>query len=642
MVNRRKGGEYPFEVQFGRMRSPSGQAKLKGFFKQVRKSAQRISVSKRGYRQTQQQSTAQFQRRVLIKMHVQPMAQRGAAIQAQHLRYIQRDSAAREGDEGHLFDGTSDDADAQAFEERGHGDRHQFRMIVSPEDAAELADLKAYTRDLVSVMEHDLETQLDWVAADHHDTGQPHVHVIIAGRRDSGQDLVLPKRYIGHGIRRRAQELVNLELGPVLELDGRKRLARMVRQERYTDLDRQLGRTMRDGKVDLARARKHYKPWQTQLLKQRLNMLERFGFAAPLGQGRWRLNPDTQQTLTQMGERGDMIKAMHRAMDQNGKKGLVTASSVFDPSAARAHSITGQIIDCGVADDVRGRGYIIVDGIGGAATYVDIGQPERLDTLHVGDIVKIDPPPAEPRGSDERIHEIASRHGGRYSTDLHEREDPRARPAFIEAHVRRLEALRRAGHAQRHSDGSWSLPPDYLARAGRFERQAALSKPVEVTHLSRLPLEKMVQAIGNTWLETVPVPQETIVRGFGAKVQAVQKRRRAFLVEQGFLEAEDAPIAQRIRQRLERADLAGAAAPIAADLHKPYKIAPTSGEISGHYLKPLERPSGKFAVIERARDFTLVPWREIMDRRLGQSIVGQVHRGGISWSITRGHSLPPY
>jgi len=54
----------------------------------------------------------------------------------------------------------------------------------------------------------------------------------------------------------------------------------------------------------------------------------------------------------------------------------------------------------------------------------------------------------------------------------------------------------------------------------------------------------------------------------------------------------------------------------------------------GVFSKTIERPSGKFAVIEKSREFTLVPWRPIMERRRGQSIIGRASRGGgISWDI---------
>jgi hypothetical protein len=48
-----------------------------------------------------------------------------------------------------MFGATKDRTGAVAFARRGLNDRHYFRFVVTPEDAAEMTDLKAFTRDLV-------------------------------------------------------------------------------------------------------------------------------------------------------------------------------------------------------------------------------------------------------------------------------------------------------------------------------------------------------------------------------------------------------------------------------------------------------------------------------------------------------------
>ncbi|UPK33106.1 hypothetical protein IVB18_33455 [Bradyrhizobium sp. 186] len=113
------------------------------------------------------------QRRVVIKARiVRIKAGDGGATRA-HLRYVQRDGVTRDGEPGELYDAANDRADGKAFTERSEGDRHQFRFIVAPEDSAELSDLKPFVRDLMRQMESDLGTRLDWVAADHFNTGIP-------------------------------------------------------------------------------------------------------------------------------------------------------------------------------------------------------------------------------------------------------------------------------------------------------------------------------------------------------------------------------------------------------------------------------------------------------------------------------------
>ena len=113
-----------------------------------------------------------------------------------------------------MFNARSDDADTKAFAERCEMDRHHFRFTVSPEDAADMADLRAFTRELMADAERDLGTKLDWVAVDHWNTDNPHIHVLVRGRADDGKDLVISRDYISRGLRARAAERVTLELGP--------------------------------------------------------------------------------------------------------------------------------------------------------------------------------------------------------------------------------------------------------------------------------------------------------------------------------------------------------------------------------------------------------------------------------------------
>ena len=139
----------------------------------------------------QRDSAGRFRaRRVVVKARVvrlNPQA-RGArgpkmrgtmsrAVDA-HLRYLERDGVTRDSERGQAYSAFENEADGKAFVERGREDRHQFRSIVAPEDATEMADLRGFTRDLMRQMELDLATRLDWIAVDHHNTGHPHTHVI--------------------------------------------------------------------------------------------------------------------------------------------------------------------------------------------------------------------------------------------------------------------------------------------------------------------------------------------------------------------------------------------------------------------------------------------------------------------------------
>ena len=110
---------------------------------------------------------------------------------SKHVAYLKREGVTPDGADARMFDARSDDADTRALAERCEDDRHHFRFTVSPEDAAEMADLRAFTRELMADAERDLGTKLDWVAVDHWNTDNPHIHVLVRGRADDGADLVI-------------------------------------------------------------------------------------------------------------------------------------------------------------------------------------------------------------------------------------------------------------------------------------------------------------------------------------------------------------------------------------------------------------------------------------------------------------------
>ena len=533
----------------------------------------------------------------MVKVSIVRMEGRGIGAQRQHLKYIQRDSAAPGDERGGLYDRDGRKVDIKAFEAGGKDDRHQFRIIVSPEDSTRMSDLSGFTRDLMSEMKKDLGTKLEWVAADHYDTGQPHTHIVVRGKREDGTDLVMSKDYVSRGIRMRAQELVEIELGPVPQIEGRERFARMVRQHRLTALDRQMMRGASDGVIDVSAPARRGQVWRRQLERARLKYLEGMGLADGLGKGRWQLSSGAPETLKRMGERGDIIKTMHRAMANRGER-RIDASSFYDPSAETAKPVTGKILMTGVGDDVADRGYMVLDTLEGKTAYVDIGPTSRLETLAKHQIVTVIPPSQEPRSSDITIARIADGNDGRYAPSLHMADHPSARPEFVEAHVRRLKSLRRAGHATRHKDGSWSIPSDYLARAGSYERSAALSRPVQIESRSSLMLREMKSAIGATWLDEQLMDDSGARRtaGFGAEVETAKVARRQFLVQQGFLSDVSAEITQTTLDELANKDLSEAGRSLHERYGKSYSIAPTSGQLRGTYRGAIERPSGKFAV----------------------------------------------
>ncbi|MDT3382422.1 DUF3363 domain-containing protein [Labrys neptuniae] len=311
-------------------------------------------------------------RRVVVKTRIarhKGRAFRSAPVSA-HLSYLKREGVSREGGRGVMFDVATDRADDLAFAERCRDDRHHFRFIVSPEDAAEMSDLKAFTRDLARQMEADLGTRLDWVAADHWNTDNPHVHLIVRGVDDTGADLVIARDYVSRGLRSRAEDLVGLELGPRPEHEIRNALEKEITAERWTRLDAEIQHTadeagyidLRPGNTGLA------DPELRRLMVGRLQHLEKMGLAVQSASGEWLIGLEAERTLRDLGERDDIIKTMHRAFaERGGERGLT--DYVID-DVGSGSPIIGRLIDRGLHDELIGEAYAVIDGTDGRAHHV--------------------------------------------------------------------------------------------------------------------------------------------------------------------------------------------------------------------------------------------------------------------------------
>jgi type IV secretory pathway VirD2 relaxase len=311
-----------------------------------------------------------------------------AAPLARHVTYLKREGVTRDGEDARMFDAASDDADSKAFAERCEADRHHFRFTVSPEDATEMADLRAFTRELMADAERDLGTRLDWVAVDHWNTDNPHIHVLVRGRADDGKDLVISRDYISHGFRQRAAERVALELGPRSEQEIRSGLAKEVGADRWTSLDRSL-RDMADeggGVVDLRPGGPGEDPELRRLLLGRAAKLERLGLVEPLGSTQWTLKPGIEPLLRDLGIRGDIIKTMHRAMSRAAREPDVSGFALHGDQAAEP--VLGRLVERGLHDELKGTAYAIIEGVDGRTHHLVFSDLETTGDARPGAILE--------------------------------------------------------------------------------------------------------------------------------------------------------------------------------------------------------------------------------------------------------------
>ncbi|MFW2446963.1 MAG: relaxase/mobilization nuclease domain-containing protein [Qipengyuania pacifica] len=522
----------------------------------------------RGRRAALQRRRSSFQRRVVIKARI--VRHKGARFRsaplARHIAYLERDGVTRDGSDGHMFDARTDHANGETFAGRCEEDRHHFRFIVSPEDASDMADLRAFTREMMEDMARDLDTSLDWVAVDHWNTDHPHIHVLVRGVASDGKDLVIDRAYMSEGLRARAEERATIELGPRSERDIQKALRREVDAERWTSLDRRLQRQLDDERlIDLRPERQQGRRTDRTLLIGRARALESMKLAERVGPATWRLAVDVEPALRALGERGDIIKTMHRAMSGQ--------ALAIDPSRLAVHGgpsderIVGRLVERGHHDELTGEAYAIVDGVDGRTHHLRYPDLERTSDAVVG--------------------------------------------AIVEA-------------------SGWT------DRKGRMQSSLLVR--------SDLALEDQIHARGATWLDRQLVGPGAAARGggFGMVVETALSERTDILIGEGLASRQGQRIvyAKGLLDTLRKRDLAQASEALARR-HGSSAMPVRPGDfVSGIYRERIPLASGRFAMIDNGMGFHLVPWRQDLERHLGEPVSGKINvRGGVDWSFSRARGL---
>lgn len=602
-------------------------------------------------------------RRVTVKARIVKLnPQRGAArgrsfVSAKavdaHLCYLERDGVTRDGERGQAYSASEDAADGRDFLDRGRDDRHQFRFIVSAEEGVDLSDLRQTTRDLMAQMEADLQTRLDWIAVDHYNTGHPHSHILVRGVTDQGKILNIAGDYIAHGIRERASEIVTLELGRQTELEVTDQLRREVEADRFTRLDRMLI-AEQEAANEFADLRPDHDTLETMkrnraLLIARARRLEKMGLATEVRAGEWHISDRAEITLRALGEREDIIKSMHRALegnDLNEARGIAQLAVHRDRLRER---ITGRVLARDLAGDGNGdRVQLVIDGTDGRVHQIEL-PAERCDGIGRGMIVAAVPPPTEPRAADRNIL-AATGSDGTYHPSRHIEiaRDEKITPdpeRFVAAHVRRLEVLRRAGIVERWSEDHWKVPQDLPERGLASDRKGH-GPSARMELLSPIGLDRQVTHDGATWLDKElmrPGSPDLRETGFGLEMKRAMERRKLVLVQRG--DAQD--LGQgRIRaprdlfQRLEAREIDRVGRALAADRERDWTPVKPGNRFGGELVGSTQLPSGRFAMIDSGMGFSLVPWNDALERRLGQQIAGiGMPGGGVDWSFGRKRGL---
>ncbi|WP_280952323.1 DUF3363 domain-containing protein [Brucella oryzae] len=379
---------------------------------------------------------------------------------------------------------------------------------------------------------------------------------------------------------------------------------------------------------------------------RRLAKLEKMGLATEHAPGVWELGAKMEPALRELDERGDIIRNMHKALKADGQERDPMTFQLHD--VAPATSITGRVVDKYLTDEMGENLTLVVDGIDGRTHHLPGIDPARVEDARIGSIVEVGPADTAQRPSDRTIAAISE--NGIYRPSRHlEQAKFEGRvlvgdyEGFVDAHVRRLEALRRAGIAERIDADQWRIPDDFESRATAYD--AGRNRQASIRVVSTFNLETQIGSDGATWLDRRLVTSDAsdlAPAGFGQQVRDAMDQRREHHITQG-----DATRQQNGRvfyrrnllANLREREVARVGAEMAESKALPFRAAAEGEKISGKFTGTVQLSSGKFAVVEQSHEFTLVPWRPVIDRQLGREVLGVVQGGSVSWQLGRQRGL---
>lgn len=163
--------------------------------------------------------------------------------------------------------------------------------------------------------------------------------------------------------------------------------------------------------------------------------------------------------LRDLGTRNDIIKTMHQALADHGIAEERRPSPYVTHGKEITEPVIGRVLAKGLAaDELDGGLYVVIDGVDGHTHHVETRDDTKLDEVRRGHIVALEPvstgiyrPSENLNAARPRIERING--------------DP---DAFIRSHVRRLEALRRAGIVERDAD-RWKIPKDLAEQGAAYD-----------------------------------------------------------------------------------------------------------------------------------------------------------------------------
>ncbi|NTV07091.1 MAG: DUF3363 domain-containing protein [Chlorobium limicola] len=561
-------------------------------------------------------------RRVTVKSRMVKMTPYGIKAALLHIKYIERHGVEQDGSEGKLY-GRDEEFQRDEFTRIIPEEKHQFRFIVSPEDAGRI-DLKSYTRELMQQFEKDQGRKVEWAAVNHYNTDNPHVHIVIRGVDHEGELVTINRDYITSEFRYRAQEIATDLLGPRTELEIAELENREIGLARYTSLDSKLARFEKDGVITLennpqgiANNLRHAK------LSLRMFKLSELGLAESIGKRQWKMQENWQQSLRDIGRKEEIYKVIHEV-------------AAGDPQRYRINDVggkevQGKVLAKRLRNELDDRYYMIVQEPDGTTHYLDLDKSGKQQDIKSGEFVSVKiERESWLKTADKNIASIAGINGGIYSAEKHlatiqgntiQLKDQRVVDAkdFVSAHELRLFALQRLELAVVMPDGEWQIDPDMVNKLIMKDKTEGPRELLKINSLSRQSLEEQISYKGRTWLDRFTASEVSGFShyGLGQQMQSAVRRRIMMLQEMGI-----DPLDSARARKLDKIEKNMLAEKLQSGGSR-YRNLPDGMRMSGVIEEVPSRPNGKrYAQVTdpKSREFTLVPWQQGFEKLSGKSV----------------------
>jgi len=119
------------------------------------------------------------------------------------------------------------------------------------------------------------------------------------------------------------------------------------------------------------------------------------------------------------------------------------------------------------------------------------------------------------------------------------------------------------------------------------------------------------------------------------------QQRTDFLVEQGLAERRGGAVTleRHLLRTLRDREVALAGRALESEIGKAHRAVQDGDRASGVYRCTIQLNSGPYALLDGERGFYLVPWRPVIESRLGMQLSASVRGSAVDWDLTRSRGV---